>query len=383
MKARRVVCWTRLLAGLVLAVAVVGGCGSPEKPEETAEVRIPVITQPVVVRDVDFTVTTLGTVQAWREVTVSARTNGQIVELNFEKGDQVHPKPNQNAGAAREPERPLAVLEQQEYKLRWLEAEAGLTEARKNFERSKKLFDEGSASESEFDTVKAQFEVAQARRDLAKKFYDDTVIYSPISGIVTARPVEVGETVAPGTPLATVADIRKVKIAASVSELDAPYIRVGETYPVRVDAFPKRAFDGKVIYKSIKADVQTRGFPVELAVDNADSALGIGMVARVTFTFRTTPDAITVPLDALVYWENKLGVYIIRKGRAVFRALELGERSGDDVIVADGLSAGDELVVLGQASLRPGSKVKRSEPEQAEAPDDESDDETEEPEIGP
>jgi len=382
MKLQRTIHRFALTAALVILGA---GCGAPKEDSgESAETRVPVVTQRVTARDVDFTVTTLGTIKAWREVVVSARTSGRILELNFEKGDAVRPKPAGEAERSENGVRPLAVLEQQEYKLRWLEAEAVLTEAQRSFERSKRLFEQEGVAESEFDAVKAQYEVAQARRDLAKKAYNDTVIYSPIAGIVVARPVEAGEFVAPGTPLATVADVSKVKVATSVSELDSPYVRVGETYAVRVDAFPGRVFDGKVIYKSIKADVQTRSFPIELEVDNADGALGIGMVARVTFVLRTAPDAIAVPLDSLVYWENTLGVFVVEQDdTAAFRALTLGERSGDDVIVAKGLAAAEEVVVVGQERLRPGSKVTRPDEKRAAPADDESAGTSEVPESAP
>jgi membrane fusion protein (multidrug efflux system) len=366
----------RRLVMLAALVAVVAGCGSGEKDSgDAAGVRIPVVTQPVVRGDVDFTVTTLGTVEAWKEVVVSAKTSGQILELNFEKGDAVRPKPADDANADETAARPLAVLEQQEYKLRWLEAEAALADARSTYERTKRLFEQGSAVQSDFDTAKSLFDVAQARRDLARKQYDDTVIYSPIAGIVVAKPAEAGEFVAPGTPLATVADIARVKIVTSVSESDSPHVAVGETYPLRVDAFPGRAFEGRAIYKSVKADVATRSFPVELELDNADGALGIGMVARVTFTLRTEHDAICVPLDSLVYWENRLGVFVIEQDdTAAFRALTLGERQGDDVLVADGLAGGEQLVVVGQDSLQPGRKVTTqseappASPESAEQP---------------
>jgi RND family efflux transporter MFP subunit len=349
----------RRLAAMAAVVAAVAGCGSGTKDGgDSPEVRVPVVTQPVTRGDVDFTVTTLGTVEAWKEVVVSAKTSGQIIELNFEKGDAVRPKPAGDADADETAARPLAVLEQQEYKLRWLEAEAALADARSTYERTKRLFDQGSAVQSDFDAAKSQFDVAQARRDLARKQYDDTVVYSPIAGVVVAKPVEAGEFAAPGTPLATVADIAKVKIVTAVSESDAPHVAVGETYPLRVDAFPGRAFEGKAFYKSVKADEATRSFPVELELDNADGALGIGMVARVTFTLRTVHDAICVPLDSLVYWEGRLGVFVVEHtGMAAFRPLTLGERRGNDVLVADGLAGGEHLVVVGQDNLQPGRKV--------------------------
>jgi len=301
---------------------------------------------------------------------VSAKTSGQILELNFEKGQTVYPKPASDANVDTMPA-PLAVLEQEEYNLRWLEAEAALTDAKATYERTKKLYDQGGAVQSEFDTARSLFEVAQARRDLAKKRYNDTVVYSPIEGTVVAKPVEAGELVGPGTPLATVADVRKVKVVTSISESDFPYVKLGQVCPVRIDAFPERAFEGAIIYKSIKADRMTRSFPVEIEVDNADGALAIGMVARVTFTLRTEPDAITVPLDALVYWENTLGVFVIEDSdTAAFRPLTLGERSGDSVVVVEGLAAGEELVVVGQAGLRPGSTVTRPQGHGEQAPDE-------------
>jgi len=356
-----------LLTALTLLIA---GCGSDEQdPADDLDVRIPVITQPVAEQDVDFTVTTLGSVEAWKEVTVSAKTNGQVLELNFEKGDTVATKPADDVASAGHAQQPLAVLEQQEYKLRRLEAEAALTEAKSSYDRTKRLLDQGSAVESEFDRTKSLYEIALARRDLAKKGYDDTVLFSPIQGTVISKPVEVGELVTPGTPLATIADIRKVKIATAVSESDAPYVRTGRTYPVRIDALPGRAYRGAVIYKSIKADPQTRSFPVEIEVDNTDSALAIGMVARVMFTLRTQPAAICVPLDSLVYWDNRLGVFVVeRRDKASFRVLTLGERCADNVIVATGLSVGDELVVTGQGGLKPGSTVNRSETTPAPTP---------------
>jgi membrane fusion protein (multidrug efflux system) len=346
-----------LLAVLAALACATGGCGSSGKdPNGGVEIRVPVVTQQVVRHDVDFSATALGTVEAWREVTVSARTSGQVLKLNFDKGDSVSAKPE---GADGEEVRPLAELEQEEYRLRWLEAEAALADAKTTFERTQRLLEQGSAVQSEYDTAKAAYDVAQARHDLAKKQLDDTVVYSPIAGTVIAKPVEVGELVAPGTPLATVADVSRVKIVTSVSESDSPYIQTGRVCPVHIDALPGRRFEGTVIYKSIKADPMTRSFPVELEVDNADGALGIGMVARVTFALRTDADVVTVPLDALVYWENVLGVFVVGEDEtAEFRALELGERSGDDVVVTGGLDGGEELVVTGQASLRPGSKVK-------------------------
>jgi HlyD family secretion protein len=358
----------RLGAPALVLVLVAAGCGgSREQDDDKVEARVPVITQLVTVRDVDFTVTMLGTVEAWRKVTVSAKTSGQIVELNFEKGQTVSPEGADGEGT--EAPVPLAVLEQEEYKLRWLEAEAALTDAKTTYERTKRLYEQGGAVQSEFDTAKSLFEVAQARRDLAKKAYDDTVVYSPIAGTVVSKPVEAGELVSPGTPLATVVDVHKVKIITSVSESDSPYVKAGQVCPVRIDALPDRTFSGTVIYKSITADPMTRAFPVELEVDNADRALAIGMVARVTFTLRTEPDAITVPLDALIYWENTLGVFVVEdEATAAFRPLTLGERKGDTVVVVDGLSAAEELVVVGQAGLRPGSKVTRAQQDAKKGP---------------
>jgi len=348
------------LAGTLLAVLLVLGCGGSEKdPNEDAELRVPVVTRTVVRRDVPFTVTTLGTVKAWKEVTVSAKTSGQILKLNFDKGDRVYPKPpTDGPDEGGTTVQPLAELEQEEYTLRLAQAAAAFSDAKTTFERTARLFEQGSAVQSEYDKAKAAYDVAKAGYDLAEKQYRDTIVYSPIEGTVIARPVEVGELVAPGTPIATVADVRRVKIVASVAESDSPHIEAGAVCPVTIDALPGRALTATVIYKAIKADPMSRCFPVELEVDNADSALAIGMVARVTFTLTVEPKVISVPIDALTYWEQTKGVFVVdAEGTASFRVLTFGKRCGDEVIVTDGLEAGDEIVVSGQESLRPGSTV--------------------------
>jgi RND family efflux transporter MFP subunit len=348
-----------VFAGTLLIAFLVVGCGGSKKDaNEDVELRVPVVTRTAVQRDVPFTVTVLGTVEAWREVTVSARTSGEILKLNFDKGDLVHARPAAGADETAGAVLPLAELEQEEYKLRLAQAAASLSDAETTFERVKRLLEQGSAVESEYDKAKAAYDVAKAQSDLAQKLFNDTIVYSPIEGTVIARPVEVGELVAPGTPIATVADVRRVKIVTSVAESDSPHVEAGAVCPVSIDALPGRAFSGTVIYKSIKADAMTRCFPIELEVDNADGALGIGMVARVTFALHTEPDAITVPIDALTYWEQAKGVFVVdAAGTASFRALTFGPRCGDEIIVTDGLEPGDEIVISGQESLRPGSTV--------------------------
>ncbi|MBN1918382.1 MAG: efflux RND transporter periplasmic adaptor subunit [Verrucomicrobia bacterium] len=351
-----------LIVGLV-SLVLTGGCGDSTTDADAdtdAELRVPVVTQTTVARDVPFTVTTLGTVEAWKEVTVSARTSGEVLKLHFDKGDVVHPRP----AAAEDLEGntptvlPLAELEQEEYKLRLAQAAASLSDATTTFERTERLFEQGSAVQSEYDKAKAAYDVAKAQYDLAEKLFNDTIVYSPIEGTVIARPVEVGELVVPGTPIATVADVHKVKIVTSVAESDSPHVALGAVCPVSIDALPGRAFTGRVIYKSIKADAMTRSFPIELEMENAGGALGIGMVARVTFTLRTERNAITVPIDALTYWEQAKGVFIVDTGGvASFRVLMLGARCGDEMIVTAGLEAGDEVVTSGQEGLRPGSTV--------------------------
>jgi HlyD family secretion protein len=124
------------------------------------------------------------------------------------------------------------------------------------------------------------------------------VVVSPISGAVLTRSTEQGNLVQVGNELLRLGDFSQAKVTVQVSELDLANVRLGGTAQVRLDAFPKEQFAGRVTRISPAANPTSRLLPVEMTIFNATGKVGSGLLARVTFT-QNTIDRVVIPLSAL------------------------------------------------------------------------------------
>jgi HlyD family secretion protein len=281
-------------------------------------------------------ITESGTLEA-TEVTISAQVGGPILRLRVDEGTAVQTGDTLLVIDAtdvtlqqKQAEAGLAMVEAQ-FRLAvegvrkedFIQAEANFKNATDDLKRMEDLFSSSSVSQKQLDDTRTRFTLAQqtyekakkgsreeeiqlakARRDqaaaqlasLRKKVNDCTVI-SPTKGTVTKRYIERGELVGPGMALFKVADLQEMDLTVYLTETDLPKIRVGESAKIRVDAFPKRDFEGSVVFISPTAEftpknIQTRDertklvFGVKLKVSNTDEMLKAGIPADVTFTVK-------------------------------------------------------------------------------------------------
>lgn len=149
----------------------------------------------------------------------------------------------------------------------------------------------GSRKE-EIRSARARMEQARAQMEALRKKVDDCIVRSPISGAVTKRFVEAGELAGTGTALVRVANLKEMDLTIYVSETELPNVALGQPAQVRIDAFPDRDFEGRVIYISPTAEftpknIQTKDertklvFAVKLRVPNPDGLLKAGIPADV------------------------------------------------------------------------------------------------------
>jgi RND family efflux transporter MFP subunit len=197
---------------------------------------------------------------------------------------------------------------------------ANLEEARANAERAKTLSARGlispvdlqtaetrlkvaeAAYQSSVDTVRGQKALLQDRRaayDLAAKQLEDAVVRAPIAGIVSERPVHVGEYIAERTPVATIVQVNPLKLRTGVQERHAGIVRPGQMVEFRVESFGDTLFQGKVAYVSPALDETMRTFTVEALVDNRDLRLKPGFFAKGVILTRRDEGVLAVP-DAAV-----------------------------------------------------------------------------------
>jgi HlyD family secretion protein len=202
-----------------------------------------------------------------------------------------------------------------------------------------------------------QVDQAQAASDLAQSQLDNTVITSPLTGVVAARSVDPGELVASGFPAFVVIDISRMTAEASVDEAMVRKVRTGEPVPVRAEAAGASVMQGVVDTVSPAADPRTQGYLVKVRIDHPDLALRPGMLARVSFPVESRSGVLAVPNEALVTESGVPYVYVDAEGIVKKVAVRMGISDDSVTEVIDGLSEGDLVITEGQSFLNEGERV--------------------------
>jgi len=337
------------------------GCGGGEPEEGSASQSTANVdasgknytTQKVVTQKIVDEVRVVGTVQAYQEVQVSPEISGKIKKLSFTVGDRV--KQGTLLVKIDDESRQIALRQK---KALLKKAEATREKALKDAQKGGSLFKEGVISDSESDDIQLDKHIAEAELDLAradvakaKKELRDTNIAAPFDGKVALEDVEIGQIVTPGENLLTLVDITRVKILVTISELDITKLSLDSTVKVVIDSLPGLHFSGKVESIGLKADENTRTFPVEIVVLNEDEKILPGMLARVTIAPKEPKEVIMIPKSAVRTEKGRTLVYVMNQENVVQKMVYLGKEAGEKVIVERGLGAGDMLIVSGQINL--------------------------------
>ena len=271
---------------------------------------------------------------------ITAQAGGRLKQLLVKVGDRV------GAGQA------VARMEATQAS----QAQIQLADAKTNFARMDELYKVGGVS-------KAQWEQAKSAVDQAKLAYgnaaENTVLRSPISGFVTAKNYDNGDMTSPQLPVVVIQQIAPVKAIIGVSEQYYSYLKKGAAATLSVDALGEETFSGIVTNIFPTLDPVTHTVSTEIEVANKDLKLRPGMYARVHLDFGTK-EALTVPDKAIVRQAGSGAryVYVFSGGKAVYRAVELGQQQGDLYEVVSGLNAGDQVITSAPSNLKNGLSVK-------------------------
>lgn len=339
-------------AAATLLLGVVGnGCSGeapPAPPKEEARAETPALrvrVEPIALGGLTERIVVRGRVLPDRDVTFSAETAGRVEALTVDSGDRV---------------RKGEVLARIDYALQVAQREqaaAGHELAVKTLERLVALRADDMVSQQELDQAATQVRTSKAALAIAEAQLTKSVVRSTITGVVARRHAEEGEYASPGLPLVQVVDYRTVIVAAQVPETDA--VRVGRGMPatVRFDALG-REVEGKVHVLMPAADAMSNTYELRVRVENPDHSVLIGMAATVSVDAARHDGAIVVAQDSVVESEEGHSVFVESGGTARRRPVVLGAVEGDRVVVLEGLSPGDKLVVEGQRSLHDGEPVR-------------------------
>ncbi|MBQ2371312.1 MAG: efflux RND transporter periplasmic adaptor subunit, partial [Muribaculaceae bacterium] len=208
----------------------------------------------------------------------------------------------------------------------------------------------------ELSLINAQNALASAKRAL-QNVKENTVLTSPISGVVTARNYDAGDMTGQ-LPILTIAQVQPVKIVINVSESELAKVNNGMPAVVKFDTYGDEEFAGKVTMVAPTVDVATRTFGVEVTVANKDNRILPGMFARVELNLGTM-EHVVVPDKAVVKQpgSGNYYVYVYKDGKVSYNQVQLGQRMGDKYELISGVESGSQVVVSGQSRLANGDAV--------------------------
>jgi len=345
---------------VLLAAAGCAGKGQAAKGQAGGAMAVPVAVETVKRGTVVKEIVAGGQLSAVHSVVVAPKISGKVASVPVQLGSRVAASDilftlddAEIAAQVRQSEAALAAA-----RARLGVAAYNRENAQKQYERYRQLYEQGAISADTFDAYILKLEqarsgepeaaVEQAEANLAyyRNQLANTVITSPLDGVVAQCGVEVGSMVTPSTQAVTF-----------VGEEHIGKIKEGQEAKVVVPALEDRSFTGVIENLSPAADQKTKAYTVEIGLDNPGEVLKQGMFAEVRLAVGRSEGALTVPVDALLTRSDGTAVYTVKDGVAKKTRVETGISDGSVVEIKSGLQEGDWVVVVGQQGLVDGAKV--------------------------
>ena len=369
---RRILFWLIALA----VVFVTFWFGFMQKTEESLEEEktVPVEVEVVSAGSIEETIELTGWIKANQIVDIASKVAGRVESLSVlsDGSDLVAVE----EGVSVKKGQQLAIIDHDVYLAQVAAAKASvrakeieLTDAEREKKRIVALFEGGSSTEQSKDKAITAAELAAASLSLTKANLElaqinlrESMIVSPIDGIVTAKHIDEGNLIRSGDQIVTIADMRTVRVIVAATEKYGSDITVGMPANIKVDAFAGRTFGAGVHSIHPALDAQTHTIQVEIRLDNDGLLLKPGMFARVTLITRRKDNVVVIPRDVVLGGKiDKHYVYVVEGASAGKIArkhfVEIGIKQADRYEITDGLKAGETLVVNGMNYLADGMDV--------------------------
>jgi RND family efflux transporter MFP subunit len=352
------------LALLCVALAL-SGCGKPAaRPPEKSLVRTAVVESADKIR-ADGDASYLASVRFDQETDLSFKVGGILVGIGPESDKDWGEGTPVKAGTL------LAELKQADFTNALSSARAKAELAGKTVERFRKLRETDAISQQELDVTEADWRTAQAQLDQAQQNLRDSRLVAAKDGVVLARYVNSGVTVASGQRVLRFADTSLMSVELGLPDRLIGRLVPGKEIDVEVSALEGLPpFKGRVSEVGVAASSEGRLFRVVIKVPNPDGLLRSGMTARIHVgdTAVAKPGTVCIPLSALVTLppegqsqtssgEAQLGVFVVQDGKATRRAVKTGDILNSSILITEGLRAGEQVVTSGASFLYDGAPI--------------------------
>jgi multidrug efflux system membrane fusion protein len=297
----------------------------------------------------------IGTLQAVHQVTVSPEVGGRVVQIFFEAGQTVQ------AGE------PLAQLNDKPDRGDLANYQAQAKLAQLNLGRAQSLIKRQFETQVNVDQQQSNLDVADANIAKTQATIAQKLVRAPFAGQLGLRQIELGQYLQPGSAIVTLTDLSTLWVNFTLPEQARSKLVIGQDVQLKVDAYPGRAFTGKLTAIEPQINANTRNMSVQATLTNADHALLPGMFANAAIVLPPQPDVLVLPETAVDYSLYGDSVYLVSEepagadGKPHYKVtqtfVKTGERNDGMVAILSGLKAGDKVASSGQVKLHTGSEV--------------------------
>ncbi len=323
-----------------------------------------VTASPVEIRQ---TLSLSGSLRAVDMATVKARVAADVRQVLVREGESVR------AGQI------VVVTDGTEYEARVAQARGNLDAARAQLEIATKtrdnnrvLVEKGFISRNAFDNAASQYAAAEANvaaargaMNIVQKSLNDTVIRTPISGLVAARYAQPGEKVSPDNKLLDIVNLQKMELEAAVPTSDIAQIVIGQPVSLHIEGLPE-IIEGKVVRINPSTQAGSRSVLVYVQVANPKNVLRVGMFAEAQLVLSAKQGVLALPQSAVRKDSQGAFVYTITNDQLSKMAVTVGidGRSGDEYLteIVSGLDFGAQVVRTDMGNLQTGTRVRVAAP---------------------
>lgn len=328
---------------LLLLVVSCKGKKEESKAEEAIQVKVETIAMSAATGEHNY----VGTVEENTGSSLSFSVMGTVEKVLIDEGQSV------SKGQL------LAVLNKATLKNTYTVALSSLKQAEDAYKRLTLLHENGSLPEIKYVEIQTQLQQAQAAESIAKKNLHDCNLYAPFSGVIARRSIEPGMNVMPGIESLKLVTIDKVNVKVSVPENEIARIKKGATAQVNVAALDHKSFEGKIEIKGVIANPLSHTYEVKVKLNNPHRELMPGMVCEV---YISSPDqqqgGILVPNSAIQILDSgERFVWLARDGKATRRIVVVGGLTNQGVVITNGLTSGDQVIIEGNQKVSEGMKI--------------------------
>lgn len=338
---------TSIRWGISILLILISGCSQPEKQEAAGSRAIQVRTQTVRYKEYQIPVRATGLLTTATEMKLSFKTGGIISQINVREGTSV------KRGEV------LAALDLSEVRAQVNQAHIAKEKAQRDLSRAKNLYRDSVVTLEVYQNAESALEVAKAQVQIADFNLEHSRIKAPSDGKIQKILAETNEMIGPGYPVILFASTENDWVMrASLSDKDIVKLSIGDSAKIFMDAFPKTPFRAEIVELGSIADPLTATYEAELLILHSMPGFRTGFITRAEIYPSEIKRSLVLPMHALIdATDNRAFIFLLREGKVEKKAVRTGSIVGEEVVVLEGLSEGEEVVTDGAKYLREGSEV--------------------------